>query len=91
MHSCFLKLFEINIIPISLQPAIFFVVRLIDQFLYKKKIIFKLINPFVSNGFSLYTLKTSEYRKVFEQIGQDPVLRSKNVFNENRIEEVCNV
>ena len=91
MHNCFLKLFEINIIPISLQPAIFFVVRLIDQFLYKKKIVFKLINPFAPNGLFLHTLKTSKYHKVFEQMGQDPVLWSENVFNESQAEDACNI
>ena len=42
MHSCFLKLFEINITPShSNQPSLPF--KLIDRFLYEAKIDFKLI------------------------------------------------
>ena len=43
MHSCFLKLFEINIIPSHSNQPPSFPLELVDRFLYKAKIDFKLI------------------------------------------------
>ena len=43
MHSCFLKLFEINIIPSHSNQSSSSPLEFIDQFLYEVKIDFKLI------------------------------------------------
>ena len=43
MHSCFLKLFEINIIPSHSNQPSSLPLELIDRFLYEAKIDFKLI------------------------------------------------
>ena len=43
MHSCFLKLFEMNIFPSHSNRGSSLPSDFIDQFLYKEKIVFKLI------------------------------------------------
>ena len=56
VHSCFLKLFEINIIPSHSNQPSSFPLELIDRFLYEAKIYFSLIK------IQLYKAKMSVIR-----------------------------
>ena len=73
MYSCFLKLFEINVFPSHSNQPSFLSLELIDRFLYKGKIDFKLIKIQLREakmsviGVGLRTLATSE-KEIFVTI-----------------------